>query len=79
MSSSHQDRPGENLLTTEERTKYYEILLDADGKYRSRINDWEGEFVHSLLVRFERFGKTVRVSEKQKNKLDDIEKKIYAT
>lgn len=77
--SQHQDRSGENLLTKEEFKRYTEIINDAEDRYAHKINEWETVFIANLATLFRTYGPTVRVSEKQKEVLDKIEKKIYAT
>ena len=67
------------MITEDELKRYKEILKDATEDYSHLLNDWEHDWCHSNLAHIEQYGLNSYMSEKQKETLDKIEKKIYAT
>lgn len=68
--------PQENdILSSEELAQITEIMNDAETS--ARLNDWENEFCDSIRERILEYGVRARISAKQWEVIDRIEKKLY--
>ena len=57
---------------TDQQYEFMTAIMDAYGQDDMRLNDWERVFINDMKIRFEKYGRTTYMSDKQWNAIKKI-------